>query len=572
MAQKTKKPSLGEQVSRLQDELRASTQNQTLLEETLAVLETQIYEQGWISIFGGEGKELSKRALNTLYDLGRVYWLKNPLIHRAVEVQALYVFAQGMTIKGDHPVVDEVIRQFMIDRKNVAALTSHQAFMQNETDLRLSGNLFLAFFTNPDNGRVTVRSVPLYEIGDIITNPEDRMEPWFYRRDYMINQFDPMSGVTTPKVSTVYHPDWQYNPKDEARIETIGTAKVFWDVPIYHVKTNCLPDMKFGVSEVYSAIDWAQAYKKFLENWSKLVDAYARFAFSLTTKGGARAVSAAKAKIESVFAKQDPNLEMSDSSTYTQRPVASTFTASEGVKLDTIRTQGATTAADDARRLLLMVSSSSGIPEQILAGDPSTGNLATAKAMERPLELQFRNRQQLWRDIWHNILTYVIDQSIRAENGSLKGEGETDELTGEVQYVLRMQDDKGTDIPRTVSVKFPPLLEHDVLQSIQAIVSGATLDGKPMAGTMDLQTVAQQVMKALNIENQDAILERIFPKDGDQKPILQTDDQMVRLIALLIQAAGLDPWAITSPEQVQSLVRFLQEKNPTPQIGGGEKI
>jgi len=560
----TKKPTLTQEVEQLKERLTRSQNNQEMLEETLAVLETQIYESGWVSIFGGEGKQLSKRALNTLYDLGRVYWLKNPLIHRAVEVQALYVFAQGMTIKGDHPVVDEVVQQFMTDRKNVAALTSHQAYMQNETDLRLAGNIFFAFFTNTDNGRVTVRTVPLYEIGDIITNPEDRMEPWYYRRDYIINQFETANGITTPKMATVYHPDWQYNPKDEDKVKTIGTAEVLWDTPIYHVKTNCLPDMKFGVSEVYSAIDWAQAYKRFLENWSKLVDAYARFAFSLTTKGGARAVAAGKAKIESVFAKQDPNLELADSATYKQRPVGATFTASEGVKLDTIRTQGATTSADDARRLLLMVASSSGIPEQILAGDPSTGNLATAKAMERPLELQFRNRQQLWADIWKNILNYVIDQSIKAENGALEGDTMQDEFTGEIQYVLSMQDDKKQDIPRTVSVKFPPLLEHDVLQSVQAIISAATLDGKPMAGTMDLETIAQQVSKALNIENSDQLISELFPEG--QPPIMQTDDQMVRLIALLVQAAGIDPWAIMTPEQVQKRVRCLQD--PTQNTGG----
>jgi hypothetical protein len=556
---KKKSPTLKEQVAQLERNLTEAKGNQEILEETMAVLEQQIAEQGWISLFGGQGKELSKQALNTLYDLSRVYWLKNPLIKRPVDVQALYVFAQGMTIKGDHPMVDVVVQRLLKDRKNIVAL-SHQARMALEMDLRLGGNLFLALFTDSDKGRVIVRMFPLYEIQDIITNPEDRLEPWYYRRDYWVNKFDTSTGNVTPGVSTVYYPDWQYNPKDKP--EQIGDKKVMWDTPIMHVRTNHLPDWKFGVPELYSAIDWAQAYKRFLENWSKLVDAYARFAFSLTTKGGARAVAAGKAKIEAVFAKKDPNLEMSETDTIRQRPVGATLTASEGVKLDTIRTQGATTSADDARRLMLMVCSASGIPEQIEAGDPSTGNLATAKAMERPLELQFKNRQQLWMDILGQILDYAIDQAIACPNGLLKENGEEieDDFTGETRYELN-KDKDGKPVPRTVSVKFPPILEHDILAAVQAIVSGATLDGKPMAGTMDLETIAQQVLKALNVENADAILMKIFPPGG--VPIMHTENDKARIIVQLLQATGVDPWALIDPEKIQILLPLLSQPSKT---------
>ncbi|MDP0947505.1 hypothetical protein, partial [Klebsiella pneumoniae] len=81
-----------------------------------------------------------------------------PLIRRAVEIQALYVFAQGMTIQADHEPVDVVIQRFLKDRKNYNSISSHQAWMQNERDLALSGNLFFALFTTPETGRVIVRT------------------------------------------------------------------------------------------------------------------------------------------------------------------------------------------------------------------------------------------------------------------------------------------------------------------------------------------------------------------------------------------------------------------------------
>ncbi len=503
-----KKPTLREEITRLHQEIESSKNNQELVEEALSVLETQLQGQGWIRLFGS-GKELTKTALNTLYDLGRAYWLKNPLIRRAVEVQALYVFAQGMTIKADHEPVDDVVQRFISDRKNYSSISSHQAWIQNERDLSLCGNLFFALFTTPETGRVIVRTIPFYEIADIICNPDDFKEPWYYRREFTITTFDEQSGSTAQKTEIQYYPDWKYDP--DGKPDTIGSYQVNWDSPVYHVKTNCLPDMRFGVSEIYSAIDWAQAYKRFLENWGKLTEAYARFAWGITTKGGQAKVSAAKARMETLFAKTDPNTDEDLEGTVRtkQLPVGGVFTSTEGVTLNAIRTQGATTSMDDARRLMLMVASASGIPEQILTGDPSTGNLATAKAMERPLELQFRNRQTLWADVWWDLCQYVIDQAIVA--GELPGIKEEDPYTGEITYRLAQStdDEKQKQITWDISVTFPPLLEHDVLQTVQAIISAATIDNKTMAGTMDRKTLADLLLRALKVENVEEILEKL---------------------------------------------------------------
>ncbi len=503
-----KKPTLREEINRLHQEIESSANNQELLEEALSVLETQLQDQGWIKLFGG-GKELSKSALNTLYDLGRAYWLKNPLIRRAVEIQALYVFAQGMTIQADHEPVDVVIQRFLKDRKNYNSISSHQAWMQNERDLALSGNLFFALFTTPETGRVIVRTIPFYEIAEIVCNPDDFKEPWFYRREFMITTFDDTTGNTSERTEIQYYPDWKYDPDEKP--DQIGSYKVNWDSPVYHVKTNCLPDMKYGVSELYSAIDWSQAYKRFLENWGKLTEAYARFAWGITTKGGQAKVSAAKARMETLFAKTDPNTDEDLEGTVRtkQLPVGGVFTSTEGVTLNAIRTQGATTSMEDARRLMLMVASASGIPEQILTGDPSTGNLATAKAMERPLELQFRNRQTFWADTWWDLCQYVIDQAIEA--GELPGIKEEDPYTGEITYRLAQSMDKEEEeqVTRDVTITFPPLLEHDVLQTVQAIISAATIDNKTLAGTMDRKTMAGLLLRALKVENAEGILDTL---------------------------------------------------------------
>lgn len=514
----TKTP-LRDQIEQLKEEVLAGANNQEILIEAMRDLEDQTREQGWQVIFGGANNhELSKQALNIIANLSRVNWLKQPLIKRPIELQVLYVFAQGMTVKATDPEVDVVVQKFLEDPKNVVSFSSHLAKEMNERALRIDGNLIFALFTNESTGRVIVRHVPLYEIGDIICDPEDHYTPWYYRRDYTVNEFSTETGVVIPAMSIAYHPDWRYNPSDKP--ETINGRKVHWNAPIMHVKVNCLPDMKYGVSEVYAALDWAKAYKVHLENGSKLWQAFARFAFALTTKGGSTAVAAAKAKIKTMIGKQT-----SENDRTTPMPVASVFTAGEGVKLDTIKTSGVTTSMDDARRFMLQAGSATGTPEHMLAMDPSTSNLATSKTMERPLELQFVARQTLWIGIYKDVLNYVIDQSIRAENGLLDGEGVEDEYTGEIQYVLKatkpadateaaagtIEDETAEPIPRTVSITFPPLLEHDIVQTVAALISGATLDGKPLAGTIDMKTLTREVFKALKIENAEELIEKMYP-------------------------------------------------------------
>jgi len=552
---------LRQEVADLKERLTASVDNQVQLEESLALLEQQLIEQGWVRLFGGSGKELNKAALDTLYDLARVYWMKNPLIKRTVEVQDLYVFAQGMTIRATHPDLDQVVQKFSDDPKNFGSFTSYQAWKENDRDLALSGNFFAALFTTPGTGRVIVRTIPLYEITQIVSSPDDRKDVWYYLRAYTANEFNIETGTWNAKMVSVYHPDWRYLPKN--RPETINRVKVRWDAPVYHAKINSLPDMRYGLPDVYASIDWAQAYKQFLENWSKLVAAYARIAHHLTTRGGATKVAAAKQKFQDLFGKSDPTTETSLESamtTPTQRGVGGILTTGEGVKFEAIRTAGATTKAEDARQLRLMVASSSGIVDQILAGDPSTGNLATAKAMERPMELQFRDRQQFWTDVWWDILQYAIDQAIKA--GKLKGKEEVDDITGETRYFLDLKGDDGKPVPRTLSIKFPPILEHDVEKAVGAIVSAATLDGKPLAGTMDLKTVSAQLMQVLNVENAETLLDRIFPqkKKGEDILVMQTDQAMVEMVCNLMKSAGLDPWALAEPETYRNLIRFLKDQ------------
>jgi hypothetical protein len=329
---------------------------------------------------------------------------------------------------------------------------------------------------------VRLRTIPIDEIDEIVTNPEDGKEPWFYRRSWTQRSLNIATGVEQVDQRAAYYPDLQYAATpDVEQIDQIGKAPVIWDTPIYHVRVGGLSDMRFGVPETYQAIDWARAYKAFLEDWASIVRSYARFAWQVKTEGGgAKAVAAAKAKLGTTTGTGTLR------ETNPAPNVASTFIGSHA-DLQPIRTAGATTSAEDGRRLLLMVCAATGLPESFF-GDVSVGTLATARSLDRPTELKFRDRQELWRGILTRILDYVVEASINAVSGRLRGR---------------------TEIDRSIDVNFPPILEHDVNETVQAWVRAATLDGKPLAGTMDLETVARGLLTSLSVANVEELLDNL---------------------------------------------------------------
>jgi hypothetical protein len=539
--------SLEEAVSVYGKQALLESANNGLLRERISELELSMEDAGWLRLSGdlAEGKEFSRDAIRNINKLSRLYWLKNPLIKRAVYTQTAYIFGQGMTLKAAHPSIQDVIDDLTDDEKNKTELFDHQARMTKETELQLLANLFFVFFVNESTGHVRIRTVDPDEITNIVTNPEDRKEPWYYLREWQ--QVKELGSETT-EVHKLYYPDYRYNPQKgyPSAIDGVKVAKE----QVYHVKVNCLSDMKFGVSEVYAGIDWAKAYKEFLEDWATIVKALSRFAWKVTSSVGQTGIDLAKSKLNSTVTSANPTER-------TMPPAAgSMWMSNDALKMEPITKSGATTSVEDGRRLLLMVSAATGIFEHYF-GDPSTGNLATAKSMERPMELMFVDRQELWRSVHDTICQYAIDQAIIASSGPLKGEVEWndyDERKVQIENDAADPQDKNSEGPqpidRTVVITFPDILEKDMDGKIKAIVTSATLDGKQPAKTIDMKTVTKMLLDALGESDYSDLLDTLFPDD----PIAWTEQAKIddkaaaeKAKAFGLPAPGTTPPADTRP-------------------------
>lgn len=474
-----------------------------LLTERLLELELALENQSWSRLTWEAEYEFSRAGLRKIADLARLMYIKNPLIGRGVNVQADYVFAQGVTIRSDDEAINTVIQEFLDDERNRVEIFGHMALLRKERTLQAKGNLFLTLFTNRTTGKVVIRSLPADEVEEIISDPEDRQTPWYYRRIWNEKRLDMVSGAVTIVAKEEFYPDWRFSPR--AKPQTIGGHAVNWNAPVYHVSAGGLDDETWGIPEIYSSLDWGKAYKDFLEDWATITRAYSRFAFNLTTKGGARGVAAAKTTLGTTFGNSGSSLD-----TNPPPVTGATFISSEGVKLDPIRTSGATTKMEDGRRLLLMVAAGQGLPETFY-GDVSVGTLATATSLDRPTELKFLSRQKLWQAVFQTLCRYALAAAIQAPRNTLQGTVKIED-DGTPRIMVRGAD--GTMVPPDVIVEFPPLIEHSTPDRVDAIMTAS-------AKLPDERLIASMLLTALGQSNVDALLDRMYPSD---EPAAEPED------------------------------------------------
>jgi len=509
-------PERAQQDARLR-EIREKTPEQyariALLENRLAELEYEV-SSSWERVSGRQQSEqFTKQTINDISDIARVLALKNPLVRRAITVKSGYTFGQGVAISATHPRINEVVQRFLDDERNQAELTSHQAMLLADRDLQCDGNRFFVLFTNQVTGRVRVRSIPLPEIAEIITNPEDQKEAWYYIRVF--------TDAASQQSQVVAYPDYQYTPKQRPSVISslhYRDVSVRWDAPIYHVKTGGFSDWLFGVSDILAAQDWAKAYNRFLEDVATYMATLSSFAAKVTTSGGRTGITKAQERFSSTVGSTgyETNPPPVAGSAFVR---SYTSTGHPSADWEPVKVSGMSLSPEDGRRFLLMVCAALDMQETFF-GDVSVGTLATAKSLDRPTELIMQNRQKLWQSVFTNILRYVIQQAVVAQSGSLADIAipQVEMDSGEKVVFLRWEKDPETGSPYdpSVFISFPPVVDIDTQDRIDAIVKASTLGGKASAGqVIDMRTTTRLILETLGVERVDETLQRLYPEGED---------------------------------------------------------
>lgn len=488
----------------------------TQLIERLDNLERTLNLEDWVQLgtLGGfeNNTEFSTAGRNRIAELSELMYLKNPLIGRSVRIRTDYTFGRGVNIKATDSAVNDVLQAWLDDTQNKKELTSHIAQLENDHALQLQGNLFFTLFTHPVTGTVRVSSIPSREIERIISNPDNRLDPWYYKRVYTQTTVNMQTGVEDVKTRTLYYVDWRYKGVIPS---SIGGSPVERNVVVYHVKSGGLKHWQYGLSEVYAALDWARAYKNFLEDFATVMRSLARFAWRAKAKGGARGLRAAARKFSTTVSSVN-GVEGNPA------PVAGSIAVQDdsidGNALDPIKTAGATTSAEEGRRIMLMVAAAVGLPETFY-GDVSVGTLATAESLDRPTALMLGNRQRMWAAVFEDLCSYVLYCQVAAPAGKLKDIATI--ITNEYdEAVLQFTD----DIDAALDIDFPSIVERNTLSYVQAIVTAATLDNKQPSIIADKRILAKMLLNALGEDNVDSIIDQLYPVDAAGNLLPAEDD------------------------------------------------
>jgi len=487
-----------------------------LLEERISELETFIEDVGWERIYGQtEGFQFTREALRDIIHLSRLYFLKNPIIRRPVDLQAYYCWGQGYEIKADKSaVLNDVVRRFIDDPSNQRALFGSEACLDAERKLRVEGNLFLGFYTNLSSGRVQVRRFKVDEMVAVVYSDDDDTEPRFYLREW----------ASAKGAQKRYYPDWNYvralraqreigislGQTDAVRQEMLGDVAIDWDVPVLHRKTGGFSDMDFGVPETYPALDWAKAYKEVLEDYKKTVKALAKWAMVLKKEG------ATQAQIAAIQSRLQSTLGTASSETNPAPVTGSTFVSNDTIDLKALDVSKAAVDPEKFNRIMLMACAAMGTPSNFY-GDAASGNLASAKTLDRPTELMFRSRQNLWAEVFTDCCTIAIEAAALAPRSKRVASAGYDEDTG----MMKIKADRKL-VEIDIDMNFPPVLQQDVQSVVQSLVTGITLNGQPIQLLNDGPTILRILLKALGIDEVDEVVEIFYPKNGGKstaKPI-----------------------------------------------------
>jgi hypothetical protein len=492
-----------------------------LLRERISELQLQLEDRGWARIGDSslESFEFDRAAIKAMCRLSRLNFLKNPIINRGVNVQAIYVWGQGVKVSTRDENIRKIVDRFWNDPGNRAELTGHRARVLKECDIQVDGNIFFALFANPDTGAVSIRTLPVNQVEQIVHNPDDRKDPWFYKRVYQATDLKSQFGRTMTGEKTVFYPDWQLEEDvhfPEGLPQLDNNASFAQAVKIFHMKVGGLSEMQFGIPETYQAIDWARAYKEFLEDWATIVKSLSRFAWKMTTPTGADALGVAQSVMGST-------VSVESDETNPAPPAGSMFVESGDFNLQAMPKTGATIQADDGRRLLLMALAALGIPETF-TGDVSVGTLATAESLDRPTELKFRDRQTLWQDGLQEILQYVIQRAAASGYLGLELRRVDEESNDSVQESVWKVFKDGKEVDTTVEIHFPPILERDMKKVVESVIEGTTLNGRPELPQpmIPRRETSRLILQALNVSDVDGQLKEMYNDNGT----LRTDGIM----------------------------------------------
>ena len=435
----------------------------TMIQEATTTVEKQlaIEDAGWVNLSGIGVFVVDANTRIRYLQRSRLHFWKDPLAHQAIRIWTDYTFGSGITFKAKDDTAAKVLAAFW-DAKENKAILSPRGQRKLSDKLLVDGEIFYALFLGPD-GNCIIRTIDPLEIVEIVTNPDDIEDVRYYKRSWMTSQGAVKEGIYRSVT----------NKKNLFCLDNYGLSVVAnEDALVGHLTYNTISQR--GNPLLLPALDWIDYYRRFLASRIAIMLALAKFAWKAKVKGGQTAVDRVKATLQG------------------EAPAsASTLYENEGLDTTPIKTEtGAQGAYQDGKMLMHQICAAVGIPEQYF-GDIGSGNWATARTVELPLEKQFGSYQASWGGTFQEINECVLEHN---------------NIPPDKWYV---------------DIDFPPIGADEASQIATAL--GQILTACPELGALD--EVKQVALMALGINDTAEVLAQL--------PEESTGAQEARLIRAL---------------------------------------
>lgn len=368
------------------------------LEESLLRISDAFDNRNFAPLEAQESREMPLATVKRMSETSRAMAAMNPFVKRGVKARISYIWGKGIQL-------DKVeAAQERIDLNRRKAFSS-QAYEELEMTAATDGNVFRAIpLENERNTEeeATVLRIPLQQITDAVSNPEDFEEVWYYKRTYTIRKTSSINGQVTNDEVTRYYMSMQYYQKRQ-RQGKLGIPKRWKDAGVdqnyvmQHVAVNRQVGWRWGIPDVAAVVFWAAAYKEYLEDNAQLVKAYSRIAWQIKaqTQSGGQAAAA-----------QVMTPPTRDPITGESRNIGGTGVMGPGVEMTP--TSVSSSQVDFSKGVPLASAIASGLEVSlvVITSDAGTANRSAAESLDLPTLKAMESRQLLWTEVFSELLAF----------------------------------------------------------------------------------------------------------------------------------------------------------------------
>jgi hypothetical protein len=434
------------------------------------ILANDLEELGWVSMnyMGGRPNEPNAVSRRRWAQQARVVWLADPMAGAAVEMLNEFTFGRGVARpRFKDKEAQEVIDEAWDDPQNQRVLTAFLAQIRLGNSLSVQSNVFLQMFDDGDDGKVKLSFLNHDNVGNVVTDPENRQRPLFYMATKYTQEWDyqlhaPKPTTATPK--TYYYESWasveealrergldeqeardvldkyrssamgeqEQNPEESGdRVRPDEPYKVpnmddlvlpppnmLGEGKVYHLTDGNLDmEMVFGVPRMRRTIRWYTAYNDFMKARVDMMAAAAAFIMTKTvttgTPGSLEKLATKAMRASSDLRGSVDTMLSADGVKQGPRP-GSILGESGAVKFEPLNlNSGAGNAVQDGQMLRAQVSAGDRFPQHYL-GDVGSANLATATSMELPVLKHVEARQELIESVFRWFIDRVIERAVES--------------------------------------------------------------------------------------------------------------------------------------------------------------